>query len=1145
MRRSFADTEAPLALAPQSTFEPVEIALWGLTYDVDGTRLLDGVTARFDHGQSAAVRHALFYGALLRSPRRWSRAKKFAAASSALRSLGLAKVANAALSRVSGRRRRAGAALELLAGGPCCSWTSRRRASTRTRRSPCSRPSRTWRRRSGATSSPSSTSPPSRRCRRAGASSSWASRAASPSRGGPRSSGPTSRTTARPAPPARTRRISCWPGSPRTARDSGRAGADGDEPAPAPLPSKRGDGTARLCVPAYAASFVEQYKILLLRSLHCYVADPSQGPTSLALTAFSVAFLALQLFGAPPSVAKANGILFFALVLYQAATLPLVVVMPLERAATVREYRNGVFGSGAYWLARVTTAALSALVLAALSMAIFYPSLALPSSPEARPLAWFAASFLGLVVFMVVGLILGTVLPSALVSVKAVPALMVLMLLTSGFLPPRTLLRPGVAWLQVPNPLAYVLKLLFGAALTKTDKGRRVVFDADLFDVREADQARCFLALGAILVALVVLGFFATHARLAMADAPVSSLAPAAPAAPAALTSHPQLAKTLAFAKALEPQKTLETTTTPLLAGALPDDDEVYGALDDDVPPVSVVLRDVTCTRRNGAATLRRVSCAFHPGAATAVLGPSGAGKTTLLETLCGRVDGDVAGDVDVNGRPLDAERFKLLATLTPQADALIPELTPRQTLHYTARLRCGSCASRHERLQRAEDVLVALDLGSCADVAVGGRGRLGVSGGQRKRVSIGMDLLASRPVMILDEPTTGLDAEAACRVASLLRSLGFNGGRTVLCTIHQPQWAVLAAFPRTLALCDGRVAFEGPPASLAPFLRSAGRPVPEAENPADFFMVALATEGGDVWGDAWDRARRGLKTTPLARAGACEEKHSLPLLAPGYGASFWEQFTILFERSAYVFCVDQDQGLEFLVPPCLVAVLVGLVFYDAGVSIWAVSGVAMGVLGLSILTMLGVVLNIPLERDLVLREYKNGAYAAEAYWAARAALGVAAACLVAVAQTPIWWTLMGLPRRGLAYATLLSALTAAFYVTMGGLIGLLSPDPVAAAQRTEPVTASILMFAGVLVPKARIKPFLLFIYDAIPARYSIEAATCLALPRSDPAAADVPAYFDMHRGHLRRNLAILAAEALAILVVGGVVARWRLTLRS
>ena len=111
-----------------------------------------------------------------------------------------------------------------------------------------------------------------------------------------------------------------------------------------------------------------------------------------------------------------------------------------------------------------------------------------------------------------------------------------------------------------------------------------------------------------------------------MADAPVSSLAPAAPAAPAALTSHPQLAKALAFAKALEPQKTLETTTTPLLAGALPDDDEVYGALDDDVPPVSVVLRDVTCTRRNGAATLRRVSCAFHPGAATAILWGAGRG---------------------------------------------------------------------------------------------------------------------------------------------------------------------------------------------------------------------------------------------------------------------------------------------------------------------------------------------------------------------------------------------------------------------------------------------------------------------------------------------------------------------------------------
>ncbi|EGB04488.1 putative ABC transporter, partial [Aureococcus anophagefferens] len=236
----------------------------------------------------------------------------------------------------------------------------------------------------------------------------------------------------------------------------------------------------------------------------------------------------------------------------------------------------------------------------------------------------------------------------------------------------------------------------------------------------------------------------------------------------------------------------------------------------------------------NGATLVSGVNARFEPGTLTALMGPSGAGKSTLLGLLCGRGGGDVSGAVLVDGAvpPRAApEQFRLLATYTPQDDALIAELTVGETLHHKALLSLPAGAAP----AACARVLASLGLDGKRDVVVGGPDKPSLSGGQKKRLSVAMDLLGDRPVMIIDEPTTGLDAAATLLVAKIITSLSAVERRTVICTIHQPPWAIVETFHRLVVVAGGRPVYGGAPAGLKPFLEGRGRACPPLENPADF----------------------------------------------------------------------------------------------------------------------------------------------------------------------------------------------------------------------------------------------------------------------------------------------------------------------
>ena len=158
------------------------------------------------------------------------------------------------------------------------------------------------------------------------------------------------------------------------------------------------------------------------------------------------------------------------------------------------------------------------------------------------------------------------------------------------------------------------------------------------------------------------------------------------------------------------------------------------------------------------------MDCTAEPSELTALMGPSGAGKTTLLNIMRGTAEGKItAGEVLANGSPIDPHKLKLVSNLIPQDDVLFPSLTVRQQLHYAAQLRCSGTAE--DRSNIVSELIARLSLTACADTLTGSTLVRGISGGQRKRLSIALELLTFPSVLFVDEPTSGLDSKTALDV--------------------------------------------------------------------------------------------------------------------------------------------------------------------------------------------------------------------------------------------------------------------------------------------------------------------------------------------------------------------------------------------
>ena len=222
---------------------------------------------------------------------------------------------------------------------------------------------------------------------------------------------------------------------------------------------------------------------------------------------------------------------------------------------------------------------------------------------------------------------------------------------------------------------------------------------------------------------------------------------------------------------------------------------------------------DITPKNALGAAkglpksVLAGTSATVTEGEVLAIVGPSGAGKTVLLDTLnFAKGPGSPTGAISLNGRPLTRAMHTRACIYVPREDILWPSLTPRQHLHFAFQLY-QPALSGGAREAAIDDLLSATGMTSAQHTKAGGLLFQGLSGGQRRRLSLSIALVKQPRVLLLDEPTSGLDSAAAAAIITLLKSIAAKCSAAIVCTIHQPSAAVFAGFNQVLVLSEGRVA--------------------------------------------------------------------------------------------------------------------------------------------------------------------------------------------------------------------------------------------------------------------------------------------------------------------------------------------------
>lgn len=236
---------------------------------------------------------------------------------------------------------------------------------------------------------------------------------------------------------------------------------------------------------------------------------------------------------------------------------------------------------------------------------------------------------------------------------------------------------------------------------------------------------------------------------------------------------------------------------------------------------------------------LHRVTGRFPPGQLIAIMGPSGAGKSTLLDVLSGyRLQG-VNGTVYVNGRTRNLKQFRKSSCYITQDDRLQPLLTVEENMLVAADLKLPSTVPSSEKNKIVDEILVTLKLSETKRVRAAG-----LSGGQKKRLSIALELVSNPMVMFLDEPTTGLDSSSCTTCITLLKQLT-QQGKTIICTIHQPSASLFTMFDQVYVLADGYCLYQGGTSRMVPFLEDVGFPCPKYHNPADYVIELACGEYG------------------------------------------------------------------------------------------------------------------------------------------------------------------------------------------------------------------------------------------------------------------------------------------------------------
>ncbi|CAM0908439.1 unnamed protein product [Alopecurus aequalis] len=268
-------------------------------------------------------------------------------------------------------------------------------------------------------------------------------------------------------------------------------------------------------------------------------------------------------------------------------------------------------------------------------------------------------------------------------------------------------------------------------------------------------------------------------------------------------------------------------------------------ATDEDIrtrPRIEIAFKDLTLTLKGSKKKLlRSVTGKLMPGRVAAVMGPSGAGKTTFLSAIAGKATGcGTTGMILINDKIEPIRAYKKIIGFVPQDDIVHGNLTVQENLWFNARCRLSAEMSQAEKVLVVERVIESLGLQPVRDSLVGTVEQRGISGGQRKRVNVGLEMVMEPSVLILDEPTSGLDSASSLLLLRALRREALEGVNISM-VVHQPSYTLYNMFDDLILLAKGgMIVYHGPVKKVEEYFQGLGIVVPDRVNPPDYYIDIL-----------------------------------------------------------------------------------------------------------------------------------------------------------------------------------------------------------------------------------------------------------------------------------------------------------------
>ncbi|KAI8993723.1 ABC-2 type transporter-domain-containing protein [Pilobolus umbonatus] len=484
---------------------------------------------------------------------------------------------------------------------------------------------------------------------------------------------------------------------------------------------------------------------------------------------------------------------------------------------------------------------------------------------------------------------------------------------------------------------------------------------------------------------------------------------------------------------------------------------------------------------------LNNINGIVRPGHLTALMGSSGAGKTTLLDVLARRKTiGKVEGRVYLNNEVLMND-FERITGYCEQMDIHQPAVTVREALRFSAYLRQPAEVSKEEKDRYVETIIELLEMEDLADAQIGQVERgTGISIEERKRLTIGMELVGKPKLLFLDEPTSGLDAQSSYNIIRFIRKLSLAGW-PVLCTIHQPSAILFEHFDHLILLVrGGKTAYHG---EIGPnsrtmidyFERNGGPACPPDANPAEYILECVgAGTAGKVtvdWADAWNKSNEN-----AALIEELEYIHAHADLNPArkahtYATSLGTQFKLVYKRMALAYWRSPEYNVGRLFNVTFTSLITGFTFWKLGASSSDILNRIFALFGTFIMAMTLIILAQPkflTERMFFRREYASRYYS-WLPWGISAILVELPYIIFfsAFYMFGFYWTSgMNNTSEATGYFYILFTLLVFWAVTLGFIIAAVSESPLTAAVINPLVISLLILFAGLMQAPSEMPAF-------------------------------------------------------------------------